>query len=405
MKKKRKPRKPLGWLYTLAVVVVGTYLRLYFHLKIDKKGIKGIKGPVIAVANHQSVLDFAITALAVWPIKMNYLVSTYYCNDKKLKFLLDLVGTIPKKQFVPDTSTILNTGRALSRGQSVFIFPEGQVGYYGSNVGIDESIGKFIKHFKVPVIVVKLRGGFLSNGKYSKKTFPARLEARSELLLSKDQVVQMEHNEIFKVVKEGIYYDDFEWQRERMIPSRKKRSTDGLQNILYRCPSCNTDFTMTPCEDRLFCSKCKYTVRQNKYGFFEPAGDTKDVVFDSVTDWFRMQQSEIKKEIENGMLPFSTHCKLMSTQKNSLGYCMRGEGFLTISHEGLFFDGLCDGEKFMESFPVTVQTAVTHDSGVWGIDFVGEDCNYAFCPDDSRIMIKIVEIYSMVRSMKSNITR
>jgi hypothetical protein len=134
----------------------------------------------------------------------------------------------------------------------------------------------------------------------------------------------------------------------------------------------------------------------NRYSFFE-AVDGNTLIFDNVVDWFKMQQKAIENEIAEDFLPFVTDCILMSTKKNSLGYMLRGEGKLTFDTDGLLFEGIRDNTPFTERFSIKTQTAITHDAGIWGIDFAGEDCNYALCPTDSRKMIKIVEMYSALR--------
>ena len=396
MKKKNYPAAPPAWLYGLAVFTIGLYLRLRYHIRIDRKQIKSIKGPLIGIANHQSNYDFIVTAMTMWPLRMNYLASSYYFNSKPLGRLLRYMGVIPKTQFVPDSAAVLSAYRAVLRNQSIMLFPEGQVEYFGADVTIDRSTAKLIKRFRVPVVNIKLRGGFLSSPKWSKKEYPARRESICELLLTKEQIAAMTEEEIYDAVLKGISYNEYDWQRETMIPSKGIRYTDGLQNILYRCPECNKDCVTLPDKDLLRCSSCGYTVRMNRYGFFEAVSTGGGVIYDNPAGWFRMQQRELEKELPD-ILPFSTPCNLMSTGKKSLGYYMRGKGVLTVNEEGLIFEGTRDSEPFIGKFSIKTQSGITHDARVWGIDFIGDDCNYAFCPEDPRNMIKIVEIYRILR--------
>ena len=395
MKKSNHPRVPLGWLYAFAVYTIGVFLKSLFKVKIDKEEIKDLKGPMIVISNHQSNFDFVITAFSMWPIKLNFLVSSYYLNSNLLGFFLKLVGAIPKRQFIPDSPAILSAYRAILNNQSIIIFPEGQVEYYGATVTVDPNIAKLIKRFRVPVVNIKLRGGYLTSSKWNNRNYPARREVTCELLLSKEQLQSMSEEEIFEVVSKGLSYDEFSWQRERMIPSKKKRSAEGLENILFRCPVCKKDFTITAKKNILSCTACGYTVKLNKFGFFEAVND-KEPIFESTSDWFRMQQKELRNEIP-GRLPFITNCNLMSTKRGRLGYVMRGKGVLTLKEDGFLFEGIKDNIPYSNLFSVKTQSSVTHDSGVWGIDFIGEDCNYAFCPDDPRKTILMVEIYQILR--------
>ena len=402
MKKNRIPKKPIGWIYYLAVLIMGAVMRVRFKLKVDRSAVKGIKGPVIAISNHQCNLDFVSAALTFFPLRFNFVVSTYFFNGNIPRFALGLAGAIPKKQFIPDIKTVRDISRAIGNKQSVYIFPEGQVGYYGTLVGIDSAIGKLVKHLKVPVVTVKLRGGFLSYGKWSRALYPARMEATGECLLTPDRIDGMSEKEIYETIREALSYNEFDWQRQHMVPSKKDRLTAGLENILYRCPACETDFTMTSVKNELHCSNCGYSVRLNRYAFFE-SPDNTPVLFDNITDWFLMQKAEITKEVENGLIPFVTRCRLMATRKGTMGYVPRGEGTLTLDFNGLFFEGIRDEQPFCMLFSVDTQTAVTHNTGVWGVDFASEDCNYAFCPDDPRKMIKLVELYTEIRNRREQL--
>ncbi len=373
-------------------------MRLKFKLKTDGSATKDIQGPIIAIGNHQCNFDFAAAAITLRQIQFNFVVTTFFFNSWFLKMVLGWIGAIPKRQFIPDISVIRKIYRAVGNGQSVFIFPEGQVGYYGAEVGIDDAIGKLIKHLKIPVVNVNLNGGFLSYPKWARATYPARMEAKSELILTPEQIETMSEEEIFITIKNALAYNDFDWQRKRMIPSKKDRMTEGLQNILYRCPACNRDFVMTSSGTKLCCSNCGYTVTLNRYAFFESESKEQPLIYDNIADWFLMQRREVEREVEKGSLPFVTACKLTSTKPGSGGYFPRGEGTLSLDFDGLHFDGTRDGKPYSQLFSVDTQSAVTHNTSVWGVDFAGDDCNYAFSPDDPRKMIKIVELYSAVRA-------
>ena len=77
-----------------------------------------------------------------------------------------LLQVIPKKNFVPEITAIMNISRILKKGGRVIIFPEGMSSISGSNQPSAIGSGKLLKHFGVPVLMTHIEGGYLTNTKY-----------------------------------------------------------------------------------------------------------------------------------------------------------------------------------------------------------------------------------------------
>ncbi len=65
-KKKDKCLCP-KWLYRFGVNLMYIYMKLFFGLKLDRSGMKDVKGPFLVVANHQALFDFGILSKAALP--------------------------------------------------------------------------------------------------------------------------------------------------------------------------------------------------------------------------------------------------------------------------------------------------------------------------------------------------
>ncbi len=386
-----------SFLYWLAVHAVKLWFRLFYGLEIKNEGVRELKSPFLLLSNHESNYDFLMDAIALYPRKLHIMVTTYFFHHALLGRLLQHMGCIPKRQFVPDTKAIKSVLRIIERGENVCIFPEGQTCYTGETSDFDESTAKLVKKLGVPVAASTVRGNHLAFPKWAPhKKFPARCEVYARVILTSDEIEALSVEEIYEILKRELSYNDFEWQREVMAKSRKPRTTSGLQNILYRCVNCGTDFSMTTDgKNRLTCCECGYSVELDDYGFLHAAdGET---VADNCASWFNLQRNAINTEIDAGALPFVSPCRLMRTVEGKQGYFDCGEGRMSVDETGIHFNGTRDGEPFSVEALYEHQTTLPHNCTFWAIDIHGEKENYALAPRDPRQMMKFVESYLIMR--------
>lgn len=406
MKKEKKRnfyavRKPLGLLYWFAVNVMSLYFRLIYGLRLDRSQMKGLKAPVLVLSNHESNFDFFVSAFALYPLKLHFMVSTYFFHHSLLGRLLYLMGCVPKKQFVPDTSAIKTVLRLAENKENICIFPEGQTCYTGEVSDIDMSTAKLVKKLGITTAAVTVRGNHLTFPKWANgRKYPSRVEGKAKIILTPEQIKELSLCEIEQILSAALYYNDFEWQRETMAKSRKPRTTDGLENIVYRCPKCNRDFAMRSDKGRkLICESCGYSVVYNDYGFFETENNEKPV-YDNSADWFNFERRAISEEIDSGGLPFVCDCSLGKTVEGKQGYTPCGEGTMTLDEKGIHFVGTKNGEPFEVGALYEHQTTLPHNAGLCAIDIHGVGENYALIPDDRRKMIKFVEGYLIMRKRR-----
>ncbi|MFO7153072.1 MAG: lysophospholipid acyltransferase family protein [Bacillota bacterium] len=105
-------------------------LRLFFFLTggVRADGLPNVpkKGPLIIVANHQSILDPPVL-MAYIPRRINFLAAAYLFRIPGLNILLLMAGAIPVKRGKGDFGSMKAALRILSRGGVVALFPEGGV--------------------------------------------------------------------------------------------------------------------------------------------------------------------------------------------------------------------------------------------------------------------------------------
>ena len=76
-----------------------------------------------------------------------------------MRWLLKLVGTIPKAKVIPDIETVNDIVQVVRRQKGIIgLFPEGAQSWNGSTLPLVPSTAKLLKLLKVPVVQVLIRG-------------------------------------------------------------------------------------------------------------------------------------------------------------------------------------------------------------------------------------------------------
>ncbi|MEG1418783.1 MAG: lysophospholipid acyltransferase family protein, partial [Oscillospiraceae bacterium] len=386
------PRVPCAPLYTFACALSRRFFERRYGLVIDNEPMKSLKGPLLVLSNHESNYDFLIAASALLPIKLNFMVTTYFFHQRQLKQLLHFMGCIPKRQFLPDVSSIKSVLRVRARGGSVAIFPEGQVCYSGETASIDPGIGKLIKKLEVTVVTHTVRGNYLTAPKWANGAkYSGRVSSQVRVLLTPEQVRELSVAEINSRVSQALSYNEFDWQRTARVPFSPDRKADGLETILYRCPSCEHDYSMNADGGSLLCSNCGYRVSFDKFGFFtSESGTTR---FDDIPSWYRWEYDCAEQESLADGISLTQPCTLYKTVEGKHGYIVCGTGTMIADAHGIRYEGDRFGDPFTLAAHVEHQSNVTHSADVHAIDIEGDDANYSLAPAERRSMAKFIILY------------
>ena len=403
-KKKEKQRQIPFFLYWLACNIFYLYLKITCGLRLDRSAIKDLEDNWLVVANHQSLTDFGAVTKACLPRRLTFVISSHFFHHDLLSKIFYHAGAISKRQFVADLPALRKMMRAAKQGASICIFPEGQVCYSGENAAIDPEIGKLAKLLGLPVVNIRIRGNYLRRPKWAcGKVFPSSCEAVAEVLLTKEEVVSLSAEELGKRIIAGVSYDEFEWQRERMVPSRKPRSAEGLESILFLCPHCGAEQTLSASGRRLTCSRCGFAADLDDYGFFRlPDGTAPE--YDTVSGWMRWQSRHLAEQLEEGtLLPIVSEGRWMESalgEYEEHGYHCHGRGTGVLDKDGFTFTGERDGEPYTYHIDPNGMWDVTHNADLASISLNGNcegDKDYAFDPDEPRLLMKYVQSWPLIR--------
>lgn len=389
-------RKPNIVLYYVAASIFKLYYQLFYHHRVDKSAMTNISPPYLVIAGHSCWLDYMICTLSMFPVRMNFVGAYNFFRDRLMGSIFKFMGVIPRRQFTSDLVSIRKMKYCIDKGRVVALFPHGCLSNDGRPGGFAvPGIAKLIKLLNVPVVAVKTNGGYLTRPRWSEKARPGQLETTVKPILTINEINEMSLEEIYHRITSSIEFDDYKWQRENMIPFRSKKPAEGVEYVLYKCPKCESEFSLRSSRDRLFCESCGNTVRMNKYLLFEP--DTPGGLFyDGIDSWYDYQKSCLEKEIEKPDFELSANTELLFAEPGKYGYQHQGHGVLRLTREAITYVGTIKGENSQLILPMKNIPMIPYAANKYIEVAAHEDIN-RFVLEDKRQMMKWVMAVRQIR--------
>jgi 1-acyl-sn-glycerol-3-phosphate acyltransferase len=362
----RMKRKIMGLLQiALSYVIVYWVFKGNTNLKIDRSGIRGLQPPFIVLGNHTSSLDPALVQVAIAHYPCYFLTTNYYFRHPVIGKLLRLLGAIPKIQFSPDIRSTRSALATLARGDIVGIFPEGRRSIDGSCYSISESMARFIKLAKVPVVSVKTNGGYFVWPRWSNFWRSGRIETVASQIFTTAEICRLDTQQIHALVCQAITYNEYDWNRDAKALYYHRKAAEQLQLILHQCPRCLGERKMKSKKTKLYCSACGNTAFLDDYGFLQPLND-ECVVFNNPVQWTAWQNENMLARVrENSFDLQAIVTELRIADKYTGAYRSCGCGKIDLKQQGLYFYGKVDGQIADLFFPIkmlpTISTEFSYD--------------------------------------------
>lgn len=318
MKKNNELKKPNFFVYLLFRIIAKLLAVFKFNLKITKNEIKKIKGPYVVLANHESAIDF-INLACTTRKRITFVVSNSFYQSLKINPLLKRCNVIPKQQFQTSIVDMKKMKKAIELKQPLVIYPAGLMTDNGITTPIPKSTGKFIKWLNVDVYVAYTKGSYLTNPKWGKGLRKGKIELSITKLLNKKQLNDYSPEAMQSLICEKLHYDAYQNQEKAMVKYKNGNNIQGLENVLYWCPKCDSFYTNKVIGiDTIKCEKCGNEVYADKYGFLYPRTEN-DKCFKHPSDWYQEIYNQLYTEIsntENYILETSATLKMLDYKKH-----------------------------------------------------------------------------------------
>lgn len=343
--------------------------------KCDTNGMErlGADEPALFLMNHSCFTDLEI-AFRLLANRQYHIVCT---NDGLIgkAGLFSRVGCIPAKKFISDMYLIKDMKYAVDElNSSILMYPEASYSFDGTTTPLPDSIGKFIKMLRIPVVMIRTKGAFLRDPLYNcLQKRKVKVTATETYLLSQEDIAHKSADEINAVIQGAFEYDHFKEQYENGVIVDEPFRADGLHRVLYRCPVCQTEGEMHGEGIYITCRHCGSRWELNENGKLERQyedtdGDgTVDAELDSVDirrgvpvndavkkfefvpEWYAWERECVRREIRAGEYVMDMDVEIyMMVDFDSLYHV--GCGRLIHDGDGFTLTG-CNGELDYQQSP------------------------------------------------------
>ncbi|MDR2867095.1 MAG: 1-acyl-sn-glycerol-3-phosphate acyltransferase [Acholeplasmatales bacterium] len=295
----RVPKKVGGFIRFLERIIISIMAKGQERsvVKINMESI-GPNDNCLTLCNHMQFLDFIVAIDATLPRSVHYPMSIEALSIMPYR-LLEAGGVLCKRKFNSDIALVRTFIRLVKANQLVGIFPEARYSVTGELAVLPDSTGKICKSLGIPVVVMLFHGHYLVNptwGNGKKRKLPIVCEQK--LILTKEQVESLSLNEINAIIRQEMYYSEWEYQKQNNILIKEDFRAEGIDKILYKCPHCQTEMQMTSHGSTIKCEHCKV-----EYFYHEDSSLTclnDKTIFNDVPSWLNWERAEVRKEIING---------------------------------------------------------------------------------------------------------
>ncbi len=320
----KKPVNPC-FLMTAAKMIISWPDLKKRKCKIEKINMDSITGPYLLLVTHSSMVDFNIMLKATHPAKVNNVMTLEGFNTYTEPLMRSL-GVIGTRKFITDVNLIRNIKYSIEKLGNIFVlFPEARYSLDGCTSYLPDSVGKMAKLLKVPVVVLKIHGNFVTCPQWNKITKKTYVEAVMEPIVSVEEMKTITPAEINSRIREHFQYDDFKWQKEKQLKITHPKRANGLHALLYKCPACFTEHETDSEGEYLWCNHCGKRWYMDEYGQLKAVeGETE---FTHIPDWSNWERECVRKEIEEGTYYFEDDVRV-ETLPNSLRFYKQGMGKL-----------------------------------------------------------------------------
>lgn len=343
--KLRKPVRPgLFWRWLMRVLGKGELAATNFKANYIGMEKLGAREPCLILMNHSCFTDLLIAETVFASRPMNIVCTSDGFVGKN--WLMRHLGCIPTNKFVSDFVLVRNMKYAFEKlGTSVLMYPEASYSFDGTATPLPATLGKCLKLFGVPVVMVRTYGAFARDPLYNNlQKRKVDISADVKYLLSPQDIQNKSTEELNEILAREFTFDNWKWQQENNIKITEPFRADYLNRVLYKCSKCGCEGKMLGKGINLTCSQCgtKWTLLED--GTLEPAKP-----FSSVPDWFRWEREQVRKEIADGSYHLESPVEIYMLVNTKAIYHV-GQGTLKHDIKGFVLDG-CDGKLHYEQGP------------------------------------------------------
>lgn len=360
--RERKVKKP----NIFSILIAKTYFliaskknHINYIYTFDKKVLNN-KNQILILSSHSTYRDYSFVLHGLRKLSPNVVCGYEHFFIRFLYSFLISLGAIPKCLYQPDLKCIRDIDWLIKKGQSILVFPEGIQSTSGSSHPINPSTIKFLFKYKLPVITCKSYGSYLAYPRFSKDVRKGKITYQYDYVLTKEDYEKYSIEEIYEKIKNALYFNDFEYNKkakEKYIG--KYKNAKGLDSILYICPDCKKEFTLSVKDEYVECESCGYKVKVDEYYNLSLInGKSLPINIDA---WYKWQRSLVKKEILDSNFNLCGEFDLYKINDKHLNFKTQkyvGSGKCNLDKNEFYYKGTLDNKEVELKFPLSALPSI-----------------------------------------------
>jgi len=392
--------KPCKLHYRIAQAACWVVSKTIFRNRVLRNEIKGVTGPYVVIANHQCAYDF-VNLICATARPMSFVISNSFYNSLPIRGFLQKMGVIPKQQFQTTVADMKNMKAVIDHDAPLVIYPAGLMCEDGLSTPIPSATFKFLKWLGADVYVARSRGSYFVMPKWSKGMRPGRTTIDIYKLFSKEDLAQLPIADIQAATCSALLFDAY--REQEVAPQRYRHGShiQGLEHILYICPHCGKEFTITASDAHtLTCTACGYAQRSDEYGFLHnDAGLGPEIRY--ISDWSRQifkKQKDALRQHPGATLSAETTFRMLHHKQSK--FVDVGSGSISLSEDGFRITGTIHGEAVDLTVPVGTIPTLPFSPGKYLEIQHGSDIYRCVLTDGKLVMkfINMVKIFYELRT-------
>lgn len=399
-RKIKKPNAFIARIVQFAFKVIAKRRNVEFIYTDDYLNIKNSQ--VIYLCQHKSTLDYIYLFAGIKNLHTHVLCGYQNIFNKSIFKLLKNLGVIAKMLYQPDVQATMQALQAIKAGGSIAIFPEGIQSTSGSSQPINPATEGFLKKVGLPVVLVTLKGAYFSRTRYSTDVKKGKITVKFDKLFDAEDCKNLSKEQLHSLLLQKFRYNEFEeFSGEKIAFRGKKPNIYGLENIIFKCPNCQSEHCFSTENNVMTCGNCKFSIKMDEY--YGISSVNGHLPFKNVDEWYKWQRKVIAKEVLSDEFKLSTRVIIsdINVKKldNNYSLLAHGEGVLTLTNKGLTYDGIFDDKRvnmFFEAKQVySLTMSLQHDLDLY---YKNDYFNFKFLQDEKqgvKWMISAEEIHNL----------
>ena len=190
------------------------------------------------------------------------------------------------------------------------------------------------------------------------------------------------HESVCKNLEFSAYEDNL----KRGVEFKNGDNVEGLEHVLYKCPHCESEFSITATNNVLSCEKCGYSVVSNKLGIFSQNGE-KPIIYTLPNEWYSLIENSVMKEVEKEGFSLETEADIYKINDKKHAFELVGNGTVRYDKVNFYIDGQLFGKEYKQEIYALTFPILPFIPGKYFEIQNGNDI-FRICPKNPEIVMR-----------------